>query len=41
MHLKQDRMTARQKMDAFFAYEKPDRVPVGVMTKAAHDFGWY
>ena len=30
MHLKQDRMTARERMEALFAYEKPDRVPVGV-----------
>ena len=32
MHFKQDRMTARERMDALFAYEKPDRVPVGAMS---------
>jgi len=31
MYFKQDRMTARERMDALFAYEKPDRVPVGAM----------
>ncbi len=32
MHLRQDRMTAAERMDALFAYRKPDRVPIGAMS---------
>ena len=32
MHLKQDRMTSRERMEALFTYQKPDRVPLGAMS---------
>jgi uroporphyrinogen decarboxylase len=32
MHLKQDRMTSRERMDALFAGQTPDRVPLGAMS---------
>ncbi|MGD8366713.1 MAG: uroporphyrinogen decarboxylase family protein [Desulfobacterales bacterium] len=32
MHFKQDKMTPAERMDALFAYEKPDRIPVGAMS---------
>lgn len=32
MLLKQDRMTASDRMDALFHYRTPDRVPLGAMS---------
>ncbi len=32
MHLRQDRMTSQERMDALFNYRKPDRVPIGAMS---------
>ncbi|MCF8052346.1 MAG: hypothetical protein K9L59_13975, partial [Desulfobacterales bacterium] len=32
MHFQKDRMTPAERMDALFAYQKPDRIPVGAMS---------
>ncbi len=32
MHFKQDRMTSRERIEVLFNREKPDRVPIGVMS---------
>ena len=32
MHLREDRMTSAERIDALFNYKKPDRVPLGAMS---------
>jgi uroporphyrinogen decarboxylase len=32
MHFEKDQMTSAERMDALFAYRKPDRIPVGAMS---------
>ena len=32
MHFRQDRMTSKERIDALFSYQRPDRVPLGAMS---------